>query len=121
MLKKHILNIALLYSIVLLVFSLVKISTGNVVPVKNSDKVFHFVAHFLLAIFWFFSFNVKLGIKKSKSFLFAFLFSLIFGIIVETLQHYFTTTREADIKDVIANIMGALLGLLVVKIIRKNE
>lgn len=120
MLKKNILNLALLYSIVLFVASLISLNTG--VSLKTgSDKVFHFVAHFLLVIFWFLAFNIKLNVKKNRALLQSFVFSLCFGILIEVSQELFTTTREADVKDVVANVIGAILGGLVVHLISKKQ
>ena len=41
-----------------------------------------------------------------------FFLSLVYGIVIEILQHLFTDTRKADIFDVLANAFGALVGLL---------
>ncbi len=38
-----------------------------------------------------------------------------FGVIIEVLQHVFTTNRMADILDALANSIGALCGASVVK------
>lgn len=120
MLKKNILNLAVSYSIVLFVASLISLNTG--VSLKTgSDKVFHFVAHFLLVIFWFLAFNIKLNVKKNRALLQSFVFSLCFGILIEVSQELFTTTREADVKDVVANVIGAILGGLVVHLISKKQ
>ena len=46
--------------------------------------------------------------------------SLIFGIIIELLQGAFTTTRQADIKDVAANFTGTLIACTVLILFRKR-
>lgn len=120
MLKKHVFNIAVLYSTVLLIVSLIKINTGTP-PVENSDKIVHFVAHFLLTILWFLTFTYRFNTKKNKALLQAFVFSLCFGIIVEVLQDYLTTTRQADINDIFANISGAILGLVTIVLLYKKQ
>lgn len=44
-------------------------------------------------------------------------YAIFYGIIIEVLQAWFTTYRQGDILDVLANTAGALLGGLVVKLI----
>ncbi len=42
-------------------------------------------------------------------------FAVLYGIIIEVLQAVFTSYRQGDILDVLANSVGAVLGGLVVK------
>lgn len=46
-------------------------------------------------------------------------FSFFFGIFVELLQQYFTTTRAAEILDIVANLLGALLAIGAVVMLNK--
>ena len=41
-----------------------------------------------------------------------FVFLLMFGIVVEIAQYYMNVGRNGDPRDVVANSVGALLGLL---------
>lgn len=45
--------------------------------------------------------------------------SFFFGIFVELLQQYLTTTRSGDVFDIVANLLGALL--VVVSVILLNK
>ena len=38
--------------------------------------------------------------------------SIIYGCLIEIAQGLFTTTRQADLKDVLANFTGAMLAVL---------
>lgn len=42
--------------------------------------------------------------------------SLIFGILIELAQAFFTVSRNADVYDVLANTMGALVALSVISV-----
>jgi VanZ family protein len=44
----------------------------------------------------------------------SFLFSVFFGIGIEIAQELFTTTRHAEVFDVLANLSGATLMVAVV-------
>ncbi len=75
------------------------------------DKLVHSFFHFVFAVLWFLYFNLKLeSVKWTKPLLISVLFSLLFGIGIEILQECFTTSRHADVFDVIANISGASLA-----------
>jgi glycopeptide antibiotics resistance protein len=41
---------------------------------------------------------------------------LIFGICIELSQYYMNVGREGDIRDVAANALGAMLGLLAARL-----
>lgn len=44
-------------------------------------------------------------------------FAVLYGIIIEVLQGGYTSDREGDILDIIANSFGALLGYLLMKFV----
>lgn len=49
--------------------------------------------------------------KKLKFYFFVFLYLFIFGFFIEILQGTLTKSRSQDMKDVLANGFGALIGL----------
>ena len=51
--------------------------------------------------------------------MYSFVFSFVFGIAIEMLQQSITTTRHADILDVVANSIGAILAVFTVLICNK--
>jgi len=79
-------------------------------PIDNSDKVFHSIAYFFLAISWFFAVEKSHSIFKYK--IAVAFFVLIFGIIIEVLQSSLTTYRTADYYDIMANGFGILIAML---------
>jgi VanZ family protein len=80
-----------------------------------SDKVYHLFAYFTLAICWLFSFY-----KKPKAKYIIVITCIIYGIIIEVLQHTLTMYRTGDYKDVLANTLGIMLGLVVFNLILKK-
>jgi glycopeptide antibiotics resistance protein len=65
-------------------------------------------------------FKKKLGSQNvSEPLVFAFIFSVFFGIGIEILQGSCTTTRRADVIDVLANMSGATLAVCVILIFSK--
>lgn len=81
---------------------------------ENSDKIVHLLVYSLFTGLWFCFFYV-LKLKKDN-----FLTSLIkscglafiYGIVIEVLQASLTTSRSGDFKDLIANSIGVLVGVL---------
>ncbi len=48
---------------------------------------------------------------KNNSYSYPFVFSILWGILMELSQYFIFTYRTADFKDVLANITGAVVGL----------
>ena len=72
----------------------------------GNDKVGHFIAYMIL------TFNAGLiFFKKKKKFLFAILFCITYGFLIEILQH-FVPGRFMSLEDFIANTVGVIVGIL---------
>ena len=116
MLKKIALLAATIYSAALIFASLVKPENIPDIDVDYSDKIFHFLAYGLLILLWFSAFFYHFNLKETKSIVYAAIFSVIFGIIIEVLQYELTTYRSFDVYDVVANTLGVILGVSVLVI-----
>lgn len=117
MLKKFALFAALIYSAVLIYLSLIKLTNVPDMGVSFADKIFHFLAYFVLTLLWFAAFFHQFNIKKRKAIIYASLFSIAFGIIIEVLQGSFTAYRVLDAYDVLANTSGVLLAVFFIVIL----
>ncbi len=97
-----------------LVFLLCLVSVGNLpslsIKVSGLDKYVHFTFHFVFSILWF----LYLKNKNIKPILLKiFLASFCFGILIEICQSLFTTSRQADVLDVLANASGAISAITI--------
>lgn len=109
--------IAICITISIAYLSLMKMPKIEVVSINNIDKLYHLFAYFTLSSCWLFSFYKKPALK----FIIIF-FCIIYGIIIEVLQDTITLYRTGDFKDVLANTIGIVLGLLVFnQIFKKNN
>jgi len=72
-----------------------------------SDKAHHVFAFVFLGVLLRLGYDIK--------YWYALLVLLGFGIFIEVSQ-YFTPTRFADIKDVMADLIGAFIGLKIISI-----
>ena len=107
--------IALFWAGIITYFCLVTSNDLPIVNISNIDKCIHAFFHFIFTFLWFLFFKkqLKSNYKLMPLFL-SLLFSFVFGIIIEMLQELFTTTRHADVTDVLANLAGAILAFFFV-------
>jgi len=112
--------ISVAYSLVIAVLSLIKTTPSEDLPVY-SDKIFHAIAYCLFALIWFLSLHYSFKKEKKQSINIAVVGAIVFGIVIEILQHTLTQNRQGDYKDVIANTIGACLAVLIINIITKRN
>lgn len=90
-------------------------SSGFNIP--HMDKIVHFTFYFFATVFGSLSycevFKVKLAFSSASKKM--FLFSVVYGMIIEILQYSITDDRHGDFFDFLANSFGAFLGFLAVK------
>ena len=88
-------------------------SATNIViiePFNFFDKVVHIGAYATLTMSWLLYFGNKNNLRK-YAFLTA-LFVLIYGIIIEVIQGTITANRQADLYDILANLVGILIAMI---------
>lgn len=84
------------------------------------DKIVHFIFHFVYTILWIFYINLPLKNISKTQVIKVIVSSIVLGILIEFLQGSYTTTRKADIIDVLANSTGAILaGLLMYSLLNR--
>lgn len=108
---------AILWAILITVFCLVQFKTVPLGSVSHLDKVvhafFYFVLTFLVQLNWRVS-NFNLSSRTQA--VVSVVGTILFGVIIELLQETCTATRHADILDIIANSIGALLSVFAFKL-----
>lgn len=115
MLKNIFLIGALFWTGVILFFCLENAKNIPVIDILHVDKIIHVIFHFVFAILWFLYFKKKFNTSNGVNLLvFTVFVSFVFGIVIELIQQYFTTTRSADILDILANVFGALLAAVLI-------
>ena len=78
------------------------------------DKWVHIILFLLLVVSLCWGMLGKNSLKKSFQNIFRWvaILSLIYGIIMEVVQHYFIPFRSFDIGDILADGVGSLLGYI---------
>ncbi len=115
MLKKYITLITLLYTIALAIGSLIKLNNLPNLGVSYIDKICHFIAYCLLTLLWYNTYVITIRLKKTKAIFYTITTCVVFGIIIEVLQETITTTRTLDVYDIVANVLGVLLAVIIIR------
>ena len=84
-----------------------------IINIPFADKIIHFFLYFLLVILILLGYLRKLKTTLTiRKLLFAFLISLLYGILLEILQDLVFIMRGADLLDIAANAAGSFICLL---------
>jgi len=83
---------------------------------EGADKVVHFVAYCGMVFLW----NASLRARLHGE-LVGFASCVMIGLVLEICQRIFFESRSFEIMDIIANIMGAIVGLLLFRKFSKNQ
>ena len=103
--------LAELWTLIIAFLCLVSFKKLPSLGVKSADKYVHFTFHFIFTILWvLYLLNKDSNENKvMKTILIKiFLASLVYGILIEIAQSFFTATRQGDVLDVMANATGSI-------------
>ena len=104
--------LAPLWAVVILVACIIPVDDMSIdsnVLVPHADKVVHFLMYFVLQVLLL-NHNSKFGNKFSIWII--FMLTVGYGFLIECIQGYFLVARFFENYDIIANITGALTGIL---------
>lgn len=85
--------------------------------IPHMDKAVHFTFYSVMVVLGYMAIRNKTDQleKRSKLLWYIVLFAVIYGIIIEVLQHVLTTDRHGDPFDALANSIGAFVGMFVIR------
>jgi len=107
-----------LYWCVLLVLTSIP---GKYAPnIGVSDKIEHSGAYLVLAVLVNFTYMFQRKIPEfyKKPVIFTF-FTIVFYGLVDEIHQMFIPGRMADVRDLIADVIGGIVGILIVQLIKK--
>ena len=111
---------ALMWALVILLLSTGKnIPTPRLTNLLEPDKLAHAAAYFVLATLLSIGFGKGLRALQMRWVWVAALISSVYGIGMEIIQFTFFPNRYFEVYDIIANIIGALICVLVCKFLIK--
>jgi VanZ family protein len=109
---------AVIWAAFLLIISLVpgtRIPTINFWDWNIGDKLAHIAVYFIMGVSLIYGSYKHSGFARPK-WIYLFVFptiALIYGLVMELFQLWFTTTRYASAGDALANGIGAVLGTVI--------
>lgn len=113
---------ALFWTGIIAFFSLVQLNNIPLGSISNIDKYVHAFFHFVFTSLWFLFFKKQIkGTSISKPLVFSLMLSIFFGIAIEILQELYTATRHADVFDILANLTGATIAVIVILLLNRNK
>ena len=105
--KKIYLALAVFWTITITILSLITIGKiTSFSSIENKDKYVHFTFYFVFTFLW----GIGFKCSKLKSSLFVLFGAICYGIFMEIAQGVFTSSRQPDGYDVLANSVGAFIG-----------
>ena len=106
---------AIFWTGIILFLSLENAKNIPAINIPYLDKVIHALFHFVFTILWFLYLKKKfISVNKVQLLFFTIIASFVLGIAIELMQQYFTTTRNADVFDILANLFGAFLAAVAI-------
>ncbi|MFP4844177.1 VanZ family protein [Winogradskyella sp. PE311] len=103
---------AIAYAIALVIVSLINLNGVPSLGSSFDDKIYHIIAYIGLAFLWITYF--KPSIKKETVYL-VFSCLILFGVVLELIQHQLNSNRTYDTVDMIANCLGVIFGTLIAR------
>ncbi len=110
MLKNLLLPVAIVYTIALVIVSLINLNGVPSLGSSFDDKIYHFIAYLGLAFLWITYVKPR---KKKKVLIVTFIAVILFGVVLELMQHQLNPNRTYDTYDLIANCLGVVFGTLI--------
>ncbi|MBT8312277.1 MAG: VanZ family protein, partial [Flavobacteriaceae bacterium] len=85
--------------------------------IPHMDKAVHFLFYFVAAILGslYLREATKRTISLSKALILSLLFAVVYGMIIEVIQSALTDYRSGEFEDILANSLGAITGVLLLK------
>ncbi len=103
-------------------FSEVDLDTGNL-NIPYADKMTHFIFYLVFSFLgaFFVRERTKGNLELSKATIYVLLVAVGYGILIEALQYTLTVDRMAELGDVFANVMGAFVGIGLIRWLFSKE
>jgi len=81
------------------------------------DKLIHGFLYCVLFIL------VLIGVKESMKFpfLITFIYCVLYGLLIELIQHFLIKDRLGEVNDIYANLVGAFIGIIIAAFKKNNE
>lgn len=84
----------------------------SMITIPHFDKIVHFGMFFIMGIFLFAEISIQTKLKRTSITSVILLVITIYGGIIEYLQQNYFTNRSGDYWDLIADILGGIIAII---------
>jgi glycopeptide antibiotics resistance protein len=115
---------SLAWAIIMLVLMTIpgnSLTEFNFINFSFFDKIAHVFVFLLLQLLLNIGFYKRNKAFKELTLLFTGIITFIYGIGLELLQAFLSTSRNADVLDIIANLLGILIAIAIFKFFMKKQ
>ena len=77
------------------------------------DKWIHIFLFACFVLFWSLAFTHQSILQRKKTLIKLLLVGVLFGVMMEVVQHFWVKGRSFELKDILADSLGCLLGLFI--------
>ncbi|MDD3807034.1 MAG: VanZ family protein [Candidatus Marinimicrobia bacterium] len=116
--KKYTL-LTLLYLALIFIQSSIPSNKIPQIKILSSDKIIHAGIYFIATLLIYLAIREHQVLKSNKIAWMTFIITAVYGI-TDEIHQYFVQGRDSNIFDFFADVVGILLGLLVVHIFRRK-
>lgn len=104
------LSVAVIYTLALIIATFINLNEVPSLGSSFDDKIYHFLAYLGLSSLW--TNYFKSSNKKGMLWL-VFIIVILFGVLLEVMQHQLNQNRTYDNYDLLANCFGVVIGTLI--------
>jgi VanZ family protein len=108
---------AIAWTITITILSFVSLKDTQVLSFSYADKVMHAGVYFVFTVVWFFAFSrgITTKILNKKAIIISAIFAFLYGASIEILQEKLVKERQGDWQDVVANTIGIIFAIFIIK------
>ncbi len=107
---------AFIWALIILYLSATAIPQIKINFIFDADKLNHFAAYGLFSVLMCWGIWQQQKAFKKKVLITIFIISSVYGVLMEIMQYLFFPIRYFDYGDMIANILGSILGIIFIRI-----
>lgn len=101
---------------------------GKMLPNENHfslpqlDKLIHIILFGSFVFLWSFYYSTRRkNFNLNRTYFRITIIACLYGYAMELIQKYFIPNRDYDIRDIAADVIGAIVGLLLVRMMVRNS
>jgi VanZ family protein len=91
------------------------------ISIPYRDKFIHLGVYFIASVLMMYGLGGPFGRSFGRGVVYTLVFCIMWGAMLEYLQKTISTGRHFEVNDIIANIIGAFMGVFVFSILFKKR